>query len=129
MQNPFVVPVEGTNITRIVIGEDRLDVYNAPALRELSVDLARTLRYRQILDLQDVRDADSTGLGVMVGADKRALAHGGTLVLTNVSPGLARTLNITGLDKYFVIACDLTSAVAFSSVPLPSGDTDTDERH
>lgn len=119
VQTPTAVPIEGTDITRIVIGADRFDVYNAPALRELTVDLVRTLRYRQVLDLDGVRDADSTGLGVMVGADKRALAHGGALVLVNVGVGLAHTLRITGLDRYFTIACDLASAVAFFNIPFP----------
>ena len=124
MQTPTVVLAEGTDITRIVVGADRLDVYNAPALRELSVDLARTLRYRQILDLQDVRDADSTGLGVIVGMGNRAIGHGGALVLVNVGVDLAYTLRITGLDKRLVIASDLTSAVAFFNIPFPLDEDD-----
>jgi anti-sigma B factor antagonist len=124
MQIPTVVPIEGTGITRIVIGADRLDVYNAPALRELTVELVRTLRYRQVLDLEGVRDIDSTGLGVMVGADKRALRHGGALVLVNVSPGVDAKLHRAGLGEYFTIACDLASAVAFFNIPFPLDDED-----
>jgi anti-anti-sigma factor len=112
MQNPTAVPVEGTDIVRIVVGADRLDVYNAPALRALSVQLVSELKYRQILDLEGVRDADSTSLGVIVGAGKRA-----TLVLANVGPGLAHTLRITGLDKTLIIASDVESAVAFFQPP------------
>jgi anti-anti-sigma factor len=117
MQNPTVVPVEGTDIVRIVIGADRLDVYNALALRALSVHLVSELRDRQILDLEGVRDADSTSLGVIVGAGKRALNHGGCLLLANVGPSLAHTLRITGLDKTLIIASDIDSAVAFFQPP------------
>jgi anti-anti-sigma factor len=117
MPKPTVVPIEGTDIVRIVIGADRLDVYNAPALRELSVGLVRGLKYRQILDLEGVESADSYGLGVIVGMENRVLGHGGALVLVNVGAGIAATLNITGLDKRFVIACDLASAVAFFNPP------------
>lgn len=115
MQQPTAIPVEGTDIVRIIIGEDRLDVYNAPALRDLTVRLASELKYRQILDLDGVYDADSTGLGVIYGADKRALKYGGALVLVNVGPKLANTLRITGLAKRLTIASGLESAFAFFS--------------
>jgi anti-anti-sigma factor len=117
MQNPTAVRVEGTNIVRIVVGEDRLDVYNAPLLRDLTVQLASELKYLQILDLEGVYDADSTGLGVIWGAEKRALDHGGCLVLANLSANLAHTLHFTGLDKTLIIASDLASAVAFFQPP------------
>jgi anti-anti-sigma factor len=119
MQNPTVMPVEGTDIVRIVVGADRLDVYNAPSLRALSVQLVSELKYRQILDLEGVRGADSTSLGVIVGAGKRA-----TLVLANVDPDLAHTLKITGLDKTLVIASDIDSAVAFFQPPQIEEDDD-----
>lgn len=119
MQNPTAVPIDGTDIVRIVVGEDRLDVYNAPALRDLSVQLVSELKYRQILDLEGVYDADSTSLGVMVGADRRAHGGGGALVLFNVGANLAHTLSITSLDKTLIIASDLESAVAFFN-PLPA---------
>ncbi len=115
-------PVEDTDIVRIVIGEGWIDPYNAPALRELSVDLAQSCRYRQVLDLEGVRGVDSTGLGVMVGMEKRALAHGGALVLANVSPAVAAKLQLAGLSDYFTIACDLASAVAFFNIPFPLDD-------
>ncbi len=126
MNKPTVVPVDDTGIVRIVVGAGRLDVYNAPLLREVSVQLVGELKYRQILDLEGVRDADSTGLGVIVGAEKRALDHGGCLVLVNVGADLAHTLRITGLDKRLVIACDIESAIAFFTPPVFDDATEGD---
>jgi anti-anti-sigma factor len=126
MQNPAAVPIDGTDIMRIVVGENRLDVYNAPALRELTVQLVSELHYKQILDLDGVCDADSSGLGVTYGADKRALSHGGKLVLVNVGEKLANTLRITGLTKRLIVAPDLESAIAFFNPPQTGDEDDTE---
>lgn len=128
MQNPTVIPVEGTDIVRIVVGETRLDVYNVAALRELTVQLASELRCKQILDLDGVYDADSSGLGVIYGANKRALSHGGNLVLANVGEKLANTLRITGLTKILTVAADLDSAIAYFNPPQLEDENDPEPK-
>jgi anti-anti-sigma factor len=117
VQNPTVVPVDGTTIVRIVVQEQRLDSYAAPALRDVTTQLISELKFRQILDLDGVKGADSTGLAVIYGSEKRAWKHGGALVLVNVGVDLAHTLRITGLDKIVTIASDLDSAIAYFTPP------------
>ncbi|TML63725.1 MAG: STAS domain-containing protein, partial [Actinobacteria bacterium] len=41
---------------------------------------------------------DSSGLGVLMGAGRRARDQGGELVLREVSPQIRRVLDVTGLS-------------------------------
>jgi anti-anti-sigma factor len=52
-----------------------------------------------ILDLGGVEDVDPTGLGVLVGAHRRAGRAGRRLVLRNVPPVLDRLLTVTRLRR------------------------------
>lgn len=51
------------------------------------------------LDLSAVEGMDATGLGVLVGAHRRAGRAGRRLVLRDVPPAVARVLLVTHLDK------------------------------
>ncbi len=62
-----------------VAGE--IDIYTAPRLRELLIDLAGKGSYQLVVNLDKVGFLDSTGLGVLVGGLKRVRAHGGSLDL------------------------------------------------
>jgi len=48
-----------------------IDIYTAPRLRELLIDLAGTGSYQLVVNLDQVGFLDSTGLGVLVGGLKR----------------------------------------------------------
>lgn len=52
-----------------------------------------------VVDLSAIELIDATGLGVLVGAHRRATRLGRRLVLRNVPPRLARILLITRLDR------------------------------
>ena len=56
-----------------VAGE--IDVYTAPPLRELLIDLVNKKNYQLVVNMDEVEFLDSTGLGVLVGAVKRVRAH------------------------------------------------------
>lgn len=78
-----------------------VDVYTAPKLREAiaaSIDEGRT---RLIIDVQQVKFLDSTGLGVLVGALKRVRGEGGSLDIVCTQERIAKIFQITGLDKVF----------------------------
>ncbi len=53
------------------------------------------------VDLQDVNFIDSSGLGVLVGANKRAAESGSTIRLENVQNSPAKVFEITGLRSTF----------------------------
>src|ERR1700751_5168912 len=59
----------------VVDVEGEIDIYSAPRLRELLIDLVSTNHYQLIVDLDKVGFLDSTGLGVLVGGLKRVRPH------------------------------------------------------
>ncbi len=57
-----------------------------------------------VLDVAGLDSVDATGLGVLVGAHRRAGRVGRALVLRDVPPGLARLLFLTRLDRVLCTA-------------------------
>src|SRR6266566_4885636 len=55
----------------IVDVEGEIDVYTAPRLRELLIDLVNNGHYQLVVNMEKVEFLDSTGLGVLVGGLKR----------------------------------------------------------
>ena len=52
-----------------------------------------------VLDLTSLEAVDATGLGVLVGAHRRAFRQGRTLVLHDAPAPVARVLRLTRLDR------------------------------
>lgn len=80
-----------------VVGD--VDVYSVPALRGELLALAAAGHHLIALDLAGLTFLDSSGLGVLVGTMKRALAGGGGLALYAAPEHVLRVLRITGLAK------------------------------
>ena len=55
------------------------------------------------VDLRDVEMLDATGLGMLVGAHRRAGRSGRRLVLRNLSPQLVRLLRVSRLNRILVV--------------------------
>ena len=106
-----VVDISGWAVVS-VYGE--LDVATAPDLKERLVDLVNEGRSRIVLDLGGVDFLDSTGLGMIVSALKRARTHGGDLRLVCTESRIARLFEITGLDKALPLLPTVDAAVAGS---------------
>jgi anti-sigma B factor antagonist len=51
----------------IEVVEGEIDIYTAPRLRELLIDLVSKTNYQLVVNLDKVGFLDSTGLGVLVG--------------------------------------------------------------
>jgi anti-sigma B factor antagonist len=62
--------------------------------------------------MEGVEFLDSTGLGVLVGALKRARAGGGSVGLACNQPKILKIFNVTGLEKVFTIYPSVDEAVA-----------------
>ena len=56
-----------------------------------------------VLDLREVDMLDATGLGMLVGAHRRAGRAGRRLVLRNLSPQLVRLLRVSRLNRILVV--------------------------
>jgi len=82
-----------------VAGE--VDVYTSPSLKAALADAMSDGCPVVIADLSKVPFIDSSGLGVLVGALRRAREAGGELHLVSADDAVVKILRITGLDKVF----------------------------
>ena len=96
----------------IVDVEGEIDVYTAPRLRELLIDLVNNGHYQLIVNMEKVEFLDSTGLGVLVGGLKRVRAHDGSLDLVCTQERILKIFRITGLTKVFGIHDTVDDAIA-----------------
>jgi len=94
--------VERDGWTVVLVGGD-IDLTTAPRLREQLIRLGAEGTHHLVIDLAGVGFCDSTGLGVLVGTQKRARTADGEVLLCGLSPSLERVFSLTGLDQAFVI--------------------------
>lgn len=66
-----------------------------------------------MVDLEQVSFINSVGLAVLVGAAKRAAAHGGSLQLACALPKIRQLVRLTGLDCQIPLARTLDEALEF----------------
>lgn len=86
----------------------RLDVHAAADVRLALAVAVETGTGDLVIVLASLEALDATGLGVLVGAHRRAGRAGRTLVLRDVTPPVHRLLFITRLDR--VLRLDSTDA-------------------
>jgi anti-sigma B factor antagonist len=90
-----------------------IDITTAPVLTgELKALLDQGGHQHLIIDLGVVEFLDSTGLGVLIGAQKQAAAQGGSVVLVCTNPRLLKILRITRLHKVLTIHPTVDDALA-----------------
>jgi anti-sigma B factor antagonist len=89
-----------------------LDLATAPTVRAALNDATDNDSHDIIVDLTQLEFLDSTGLGVLIGAHRRAAEHGGSLRLIVHDGSIARLLNITGLIAVFAVYHSLEDARA-----------------
>ena len=88
-----------------------LDVASAPNLREQLIQLVSQGSHMLVLDLEGLDFLDSTGLGAIISALKRARTNGGDLRLVCTQSRIRRLFEITALDKAFPLFPSLDAAV------------------
>jgi anti-sigma B factor antagonist len=95
----------------IVDVEGEIDVYTAPRLRELLIELVNSGFYQLVVNMEKVEFLDSTGLGVLVGGLKRVRARDGSLDLVCTQERILKIFRITGLTKVFGIHDSVDEAI------------------
>ena len=94
-----------------IVGE--VDLATVPRLRDQLVRVAADHPGVPVVaDLDGVTFMDSTGLGVLVGSQRRIRGGGGELHLVVSSPRLVDLLALTRLDAVFPIHATLSAAMA-----------------
>jgi anti-sigma B factor antagonist len=89
-----------------------LDLATAPTVRAALSEATDKGGHDLIVDLTQLEFLDSTGLGVLIGAHRRAAEHGGSLRLIASDGPISRLLNITGLITVFAVYHTLEDARA-----------------
>ncbi|EOC99440.1 STAS domain-containing protein [Caldisalinibacter kiritimatiensis] len=83
------------------IGE--IDIYTSPEFKETLLDLIEKKNIDIVVDGEKLDYIDSTGLGVLISALKKAKENQKTVFLTNIKPNINKLFDITGLNKVFQI--------------------------
>ncbi len=89
-----------------------LDIATSPTVRAaLTTASEQEQQHRFIVDLTHVEFLDSTGLGALIGAQRRAKEFGGDVRLIAKEGQILRLLRITGLLKVFAVYPTLEDGV------------------
>jgi len=95
----------------VVVPAGDIDAGTAPLLRSSLLDLFASGASDVVVDLSLVEFLDSTGLGVLLGAKRRAKLVRGDVTLVAARDNILKTLRITGLHKVFTIHAHVTDAL------------------
>ncbi len=104
----------GRDDMRVVDLNGEIDVYTSPKVKEAITELIDQGHYALIINLENVRYIDSTGLGVLIGGLKRVREHSGTVNLICTNPQIKKIFDITGLVKIFGIYDSEAAAIEAS---------------
>ena len=88
-----------------------LDLATAPSVRAALLEAANEGKHDIIVDLSQLEFLDSTGLGALIGAHRRALEHNGRVRLIVGEGPIQRLLTITGLMRTFAVYGTLDAAL------------------
>ena len=95
-----IVPQDACTIVEV---SGVIDIATAPALREGLNRACRHCTGRLVVDLSGVSFCDACGLGVLIGAKRRAALRDIPFRLASPSPPVARLVRLTGLDRTLTI--------------------------
>jgi anti-anti-sigma factor len=101
MANNLQVEVVRAGVDVVLSG--RLDARSAPVARALLHDIVATGSGDLHLHVGDLEIWDASGLGVLVGAHRRARQAGRRIVLTEVPPRELRLLRATRLHRLITL--------------------------
>jgi anti-sigma B factor antagonist len=114
------MPQETLTIDVTTVGDDQiqlfglggtLDIATSPTLRAALLEAADRSNHEIVVDLTQLEFLDSTGLGALIGAHKRAAEHGGSVRLVAHEGQILRLLRITGLLDVFSVYPSVDAAL------------------
>ena len=80
-----------------------IDIYTANKLKESLVQMLNEKSESIRINCEELDYIDSTGLGVLIGALKRLKQDNKNIIIFKPRPNILKLLNITGLNKIFLI--------------------------
>lgn len=94
--------IDGTNVNVRLTGE--VYVQEATILREQLIQQVEKGLKRFVIDLSGVNYIDSSGLGVLVAIQKRAVQNGGSVTIKGLKGNVKELFELTRLTKVFTIS-------------------------
>jgi len=91
----------------LVLQEERIDAHNSAELKEYILNNIKQGEVNIIVQLEQVRFIDSSGLGALLAGFKNAERKSGKLVLANLQPQVLSMFELTRLNRVFEIYADL----------------------
>ena len=80
-----------------------VDIYTSQKLKDKLNDIVESYKLDLRIDCKGLNYIDSTGLGILVGALKRAKQYDKKIYISNLRDNIKKLFIITGLDKVFII--------------------------
>ena len=103
--------------TQVVEPHGEIDVLTAPQLGRRLLGLVDEGKTRLVVDLSRVTFMDSTGIGVLLNALRRATGRDGSLVLVCPTERILRPFQVTGLVAHLRIARSRSEALRGLGAP------------
>jgi anti-anti-sigma factor len=110
MGEALAIEVRDEHGYAIVAAVGEIDMSTVTQLRERLFELAVSGR-PLVVDLEQVSFLDSSGLAALIGAAKRAAAHGGSLYAVCDRAKIRQLFGLTGLDCRIPLARTLDEAL------------------
>jgi anti-sigma B factor antagonist len=98
--------------TQVFALHGSLDIATSPTLRAALMEAAEHKGHLLVVDLSQLDFLDSTGLGALIGAHKRAGEAEGAVRLVAQEGQILRLLRITGLLDVFAVYPNIDAALA-----------------
>jgi anti-anti-sigma factor len=121
-QEPLSVEIKPEHDGNAIVYRLRgsLDFETAPSLRAAMLEAADEGKHDIVVDLSHLEFLDSSGLGALIGAHKRALENAGRLrVIISAGP-IGRLLTITGLMDVLAVYPSIEAALEDRDRLIPS---------
>jgi anti-sigma B factor antagonist len=116
------MPVSEITVTRrsegvaeVVTVAGEIDIATYHQLRAMLITAVDAGPGSVVVDMEAVEWIDSTGLGTLVGAYKRARDKGGTVQVAAVPDRIAKHFQVTGLTKLFGMHPTIADALAITA--------------
>lgn len=106
-----IIIEEKNGIMMIRVKEERLDAHNSGDLKTEMNRLFEKGDKNLLVDLEDVRFIDSSGLGALVSGFKNAISNQGNLKLSSLQPQVKSMFELTRLHRVFEIFSSSTEAL------------------
>ncbi len=97
-------------ITILFVHEERIDAHNSSELKDVILHMIEQGEVTIVVQMEQVRFVDSSGLGALLSGFKHAEAKSGQLSLSNMQNQVLSMFELTRLNRMFEIHSDLDEA-------------------